>query len=228
MDGLSEYAVFYCSDSNTTTTPTVSQTSNEQISDINEKSKLISNNNFDFILAELNQLRSIIKEQQTEIKYLKSLVKDVKILSEKSQAAINKFITYGVDANTVKLGAGERAAVINSYKAAFDKLPETEAELADAIKIANGRWPSMTNDAAEKKAKEQFQKIYKKIADMNNANDNAAIKVMAYGLRQKAENRNLNSEKAGIKIFKDIFGSVPKTTEDWNTMQAITYSGATR
>ena len=156
------------------------------------------------------------------------MVKDVKILSEKSQAAINKFITYGVDANTVKLGAGERAAVINSYKAAFDKLPETEAELADAIKIANGRWPSMTNDAAEKKAKEQFQKIYKKIADMNNANDNAAIKVMAYGLRQKAENRNLNSEKAGIKIFKDIFGSVPKTTEDWNTMQAITYSGATR
>jgi len=51
---------------------------------------------------------------------------------------------------------------------------------------------------------------------------------MAYGLRQKAENRNLNSEKAGIKIFKNIFGVVPKTTEDWNAMQAITYSGATR
>lgn len=254
MNGSNEYAVFNCANqvivtpkasttpaavSPTTTTvnqttPVVSPTTTaaqekeKQILDINEKSKLMSNNNFDFILAELNQLRNIIKEQQTEIKYLKSLVMDVKDLSEKSQDAINKFITYGVDANTEKLGAGERAAVINSYKAAFDKLPETEAELADAIKIANGRFPSVTSDDAEKTAKEQFVKIYKRVPDLSNANDNAAIKVMAYGLRQKAENRNLDSEKAGIKIFKNIFGAVPKTTEDWNTMQAITYSGATR
>jgi len=209
-------------------TVTAAKEKEEQILDINEKSKLLSYNNFDFILAELNQLRSIIKEQQTEIKYLKSLVADIKDLSEKSRDAINKFITYGVDSNTKKLGAGERAAVINSYKIAFDKLPETEAELADAIKIANGRFPSVTSDEAEKTASEQFNKIYKRSPDLKDANDNAAIKVMAYGLRQKAENRNLNSEKAGIKIFKNIFGVVPKTTEDWNAMQAITYSGATR
>ena len=225
MDGSNENVTFYCADSAVVEEKKI----DEQILDINEKSKLISNNNnFDFILAELNQLRSIIKEQQTEIKYLKSLVKNVQDLSEKAQAAINNFITYGVDKNTEKLGAGERAAVMNSYKAAFDKLPETEAELADAIKIANGRWPSMTNDAAEKKAKEQFQKIYKKIADMNNANDNAAVTVMAYGLRQKAENRNLNSEKQGIQIFKGIYGRTPNSTEDWNIMQAITYSGSGR
>ncbi len=243
MDGSSDYAIFDCAapaiptpaTPATSTTPatvnptvTAAKEKAEQILDINEKSKLLSYNNFEFILAELNQLRSIIKEQQTEIKYLTALVKDVKDLSEKSRDAINNFITYGVDANTEKLGAGERAAVINSYKAAFDKLPETEAELADAIKIANGRFPSVTSTEAEKTAKEQFVKIYKRESDLNDANDNAAIKVMAYGLRQKAENRNLNSEKAGIKIFKNIFGAVPKTTEDWNTMQAITYSGATR
>jgi len=240
MNGSNEYAVFNCADQAIatptilTTPATVSPTvtaakeKEEQILDINEKSKLLSYNNFDFILAELNQLRSIIKEQQTEIKYLKSLVADIKDLSEKSRDAINKFITYGVDSNTKKLGAGERAAVINSYKIAFDKLPETEAELADAIKIANGRFPSVTSDEAEKTASEQFNKIYKRSPDLKDANDNAAIKVMAYGLRQKAENRNLNSEKAGIKIFKNIFGVVPKTTEDWNAMQAITYSGATR
>lgn len=240
INGSNEYAVFNCADQatvtpNVLTTPVTANPTTmavkekeEQISDINEKSKLLSNNNFDFILAELNQLRNTIKEQQTEIKYLKSLVMDVKDLSEKSQDAINKFITYGVDVNTEKLGAGERAAVINSYKAAFDKLPETEAELADAIKIANGRFPLITSDDAEKKANEQFVKIYKRLPDLSDANDNAAIKVMAYGLRQKAENRNLDSEKAGIKIFKNIFGAVPVTTEDWNTMQAITYSGATR
>jgi len=239
-NGSKEYAVLNCADQ-AIPTPTIFtpqakvspkvaavNQKEEQILDINEKSKLLSYNNFDFILAELNQLRSIIKEQQTEIKYLKSLVADIKDLSEKSRDAINKFITYGVDSNTKKLGAGERAAVINSYKIAFDKLPETEAELADAIKIANGRFPSVTSDEAEKTASEQFNKIYKRSPDLKDANDNAAIKVMAYGLRQKAENRNLNSEKAGIKIFKNIFGVVPKTTEDWNAMQAITYSGATR
>lgn len=63
---------------------------------------------------------------------------------------------------------------------------------------------------------------------MTNPHDNAAVTVMAYGLRQRAENRNLESEKAGIGIFKKIFEHVPQTTDEWNTMQAITYSGATR
>ncbi|MFA4941429.1 MAG: CARDB domain-containing protein [Patescibacteria group bacterium] len=180
------------------------------------------------VLAELKQLRDTVKEQATKIKYFESLTNNVEKLSAKMETAINNFITYGADTNTQKLGAGERAAVMYSYKNAFDKLPETEAELVDVIKIANGRWPSITNQDAENKAKEQFQKIYKRVADMNNANDNAAVTVMAYGLRQKAENRNLNSETAGIKIFKAIYGHTPSSTEDWNIMQAITYSGASR
>ncbi|MFH1426921.1 MAG: fibronectin type III domain-containing protein [Patescibacteria group bacterium] len=195
---------------------------------IDNKANLLNNNKFDEILAELKELRDIVKEQQTQIKYLTSLKKDVKALSEKVENALNNFITYGVDENTKKLGAGERAAVIYSYKSAFNKLPETEEELSDAIKIANGRWPSITNDNAEKKAKEQFQKIYKRIADMNNASDNAAVTVMAYGLRQKAENRNLDSEEQGINTFRNIYGHLPTSTEDWNIMQAITYSGASR
>lgn len=144
------------------------------------------------------------------------------------QNSLDDFIASGVDDNTRKLGQGERTAVIYSYKSAFNKLPETADEMADVIKIANGRFPSQTNEPAEKRAKDQFIKIYKRIPDMNDAKDAAAVKVMAYGLRQKAENRNLNSEKAGIKSFKSIFGNNPKTTQDWNAMQAITYSGAVR
>jgi hypothetical protein len=198
------------------------------INKINDNAKLLNNNKFDQILVELKELRNTVKEQANKIKYLEKLLDKTQTLTTAMQDALNNFITYGVDSNTQKLGEGERAAVINSYKSAFNKLPETESELADAIKIANGRWPSNTNDAAEKKAKEQFQKIYKRIADMNNANDNAAVTVMAYGLRQKAENRNLNSEKAGIKTFKGIYGHTPQTTEEWNIMQAITYSGSSR
>jgi hypothetical protein len=242
-DGRGEYAEFNCvpaaipSDVSTlpattkvqapTATPKITENKVEII-EMKYIAKDMADDKYDSILSELKQLRNIVKEQQNEIKYLKSLASDLKDLSEKMKNAINDFITYGVDANTVKLGAGERAAVINSYKAAFAKLPETEAELTDAIKIANGRFPSLISDKAEKAAKEQFIKIYKRVPDLNDPKDNVAIKVMAYGLRQKAENRNLNSEKSGIKTFKSIYGYTPKTTEDWNTMQAITYSGAAR
>ncbi len=207
---------------------TESAKSVDQITQINNNASLLASDNVDEILSGLNQVRNTVEEQKTENKYLEKLASDEKGLTEQVRSAITNFITYGVDSNTQKLGAGERAAVMSSYKEAFGKLPETETELADAIKIANGRFPSTTSAEAEKYATEQFVKIYLRQPDLNNSRDNAAIKIMAYGLRQKAENRNLNSESVGIKTFRNIFGRVPQSTQDWNIMQAITYSGATR
>lgn len=200
----------------------------EEIVKINNRANLLYQNKLSQILSELQDLRDIAKEQQTQIKYLAQLKKDAQQLSQTAENALNTFITYGADDNTKKLGAGERAAVIHSFKSAFKKLPETEDELADVIKIANGRWPSQISEESEKRAKEQFQKIYKKIADPDNLYDNAAITIMTYGLRQKAGNRNLNSERQGIQIFKHIYDYHPTSAEDWNIMQAITYSGASR
>ncbi|MDO8489948.1 MAG: hypothetical protein Q7S47_00855 [bacterium] len=204
------------------------KTGDAQIADINKKVGLFQNNQTDQILAELNELRNKVKEQESEIKFLKKVSGDLKQLTEKMQGAITTFVTYGVDDNTKNLGAGERAAVINSYKSAYNKLPDTDQELQDLFRIANGRFPSITNASAEKKAKAEFRSIYKRVANMNNPNDSAAVTVMAYGLRQSAENRNLKSESAGIAIFSKIYGHTPQTTEEWNIMQAITYSGASR
>jgi len=179
-------------------------------------------------LDQIGELRDQIREQSARLKYLNKLSDSIDLLTSRMQEAINSFVTYGSDNNTKALGEGERAAVIYSYKQAYNKLPSTEEELADAIKIANGRWPSIKSPEAEKKAKERFQEIYKKIPDMENPSDNAAVTVMAYGLRQTASNRNLESEKAGIKTFTSIYGHAPSSTEDWNMMQAITYSGSSR
>jgi len=86
----------------------------------------------------------------------------------------------------------------------------------DAIKIANGRWPSLRNQAAEDRAGVVFEKIYDRLPDLDNPRDNAAVTIMSYGLRQRAENRKLESEQNGLKIYQDIFGHLPETTEDWN------------
>ncbi len=200
----------------------------EQILEVKERAKFLVTDRISDVLEKINEKRNEKREEHAREKYLKPLSDRLAMVSEKINNALNNFITYGVDENTKRLGEGERAAVIHSYNQAFDKLPENEEELADAIKIANGRWPSITNERAENRAKEEFRNIYKREANMENANDNAAVTVMAYGLRQRAENRNLESEKNGIRIFESIYNHLPQSTKDWNIMQAITYSGASR
>jgi hypothetical protein len=146
-------------------------------------------------------------------------------LSEAQKYAINNFILYGT-VGTKKLGAGERAGVVNSYKTAFGKVPANADEWSDALKIAIGRWPGARSAEAENKAKSIFKTIYLRSANMDNARDNAAVTVMSYGLRPF--NRNLDSEKAAINIFKAIFKKNPTETTDWDAIRAIAYSGATR
>lgn len=204
------------------------ESKDKEIAKIEEKSKMLSDNRLDDILKELKELRNQVKEQQSELKYLRSLVKDMNEITGAMQSSIKNFVAYGVDNNTKKLGEGERAAVIYSFKNAYNKLPENESEMADAIKIANGRFPTMKSEEAEAEAKAKFQEIYQRDPNMNDPEDKAAIAIMAYGIRQKASNRNLNSEKSALKIYKRIYGSMPKTTDEWNALQAITYSGASR
>lgn len=147
-------------------------------------------------------------------------------LTLRNRYAIAMFIHYGTQ-TTQRLGAGERVGVIGSYQAAFNKLPRKEAEWQDVIKLANGRWLAETNKDKEEKTKQEiFKKIYKRVPDMANANDNAAVKVMTYGLRPAV--RNTESEKVGIRTFKGIYGYNPSSASDWDIARAIAYSGAKR
>ncbi|OGY70182.1 MAG: hypothetical protein A3E05_03095 [Candidatus Jacksonbacteria bacterium RIFCSPHIGHO2_12_FULL_44_12] len=211
--------ITFTSSSTITTPPTTTQ--------IRDTARTLHADNIDALLAEIKLLRSQVREQETKIKYLEKLTSGAQEISQKTEEQLNTFIAYGVDENTKRLGTGERAAVLHSFKSAFNKLPESEDELNDAILIANGKWPKARSEEAEARAEKEFKRIYKREAVMDNQNDNAAITVMAYGLRQRAENRNLKSETQGIKTFKHIYGHVPQTTEEWNLMQGITYSGAT-
>jgi len=153
------------------------------------------------------------------------LVKGLKSVATEAKTAITNFVTYGTPTTKI-LGAGERAGVVSSYKAAFGAVPASETEWSDVIKIANGRWPSQKSATAETRSTVTFKTIYKRSPDMAKQNDNAAVTVMAYGLRPA--DRNLNSEKAAIKSFKAIFGYNPTTATNWDAVRAIAYSGAKR
>lgn len=170
-------------------------------------------------------LNGTTKDETKESEALRLVQKIVTDVTETVQEILQAFVAYGTP-ETKKLGSGERAGVINSFQSAFGKLPETESDWQDVLKIANGRWPSQTNEEAESLAKKTFETIYIRQADMDNPNDNAAVTIMAYGLRPS--DRNLDSERAAISIYKNIFGTLPSSATDWDAVRAIAYSGATR
>ena len=165
------------------------------------------------------------KEKSNLGRYISSIIKAIKNLTAKDNNRLNYFITYGTKSAKI-LGEGERSGALNSYKSAFGKLPLSEADWRDLLKIANGRWPSASSTVAEANAKLIFKKIYGREADLTNAREAMALKIIAYGLRPAK--RNLNSEKAAIKSFKFYFKKNPISAIDWDAVRAIAYSGATR
>lgn len=158
-------------------------------------------------------------------KYTKKIAKGIVNFPAESLYNVNNFIVYGT-VFTDKLGMGERAGVVSSYKKAYGKLPTTEAEWTDCLAIASGRWPGEKNVKAEDQAQKDFIKVYKRSANMSNSNDNAAVTVMAYGLRMSK--RNMTSEIIAAKTFRAIYGKGTTLTSDWDIVRAIAYSGAKR
>jgi|GEM_PF-4345541 len=112
-----------------------------------------------------------------------------------------------------------------SFKLAFGRTPESEADWEDIIKIANGRWPGQRNEAREAAAQNEFLKIYKRAANMNNPHENAFVAVAAYGLLPQ---RKIKDEAIALKSFIAIYGRTPENLADWNIIRAIAYSGAKR
>jgi len=197
----------------------------DQVKNIVSEAATIAGRDVQEVLTAVGVMQNTKAEDAAEIKYTNSLVSGLKNITAEIKDAITHFVNYGTP-TTLKLGAGERAGVVSSYKSAYAKVPSSETEWSDAIKIGNGRWPSEKSSAAEAKAVVEFKKVYKRAPNMSNANDNAAVTVIAYGLRPT--NRNTNSEKAAIKSFKYVYGHDPINALAWDIVRSIAYSGAKR
>ena len=197
----------------------------EQIIKITNEADIIASHSLDSLLQHNNELRNLDAEQQVSEKYTAMLAKGLVALSNETLDSITNFVAYGTE-TTARLGAGERAGVLNSYKSAFGKVPQTASEWSDALKIASGRWPTERSLISENKADVAFRKIYLRAPDRTNPYDDAAVTIMAYGLRP--DNRNLNSEKSAILSFEAIYHYTPTSATDWDAVRAIAYSGAIR
>ena len=177
------------------------------------------------IAAKAGKAIDSAKEAEYDTSIVSRVVASEASVSSAVRERVVAFVTYG-SPTTDALGAGERGGVVNSFKEAFGKLPESNDDWEDVVKIANGRWPGQTSATREETAEGNFRAIYLRAPDRSNPNDDAAVVVMAYGLRSR--NRKLESEKAAIKIYEDIFNRMPVSATSWDAVRAIAYSGATR
>jgi hypothetical protein len=185
---------------------------------------IISTDNVQNLLIYLGVPANPAAEANSLIKYQIILSQDSKITATE-KTAINDFIVYGTPA-TQNLGSGERAGVINSYFQAYGKLPNSETEWSDVIKIANGRWPSERSTSSENQAKIEFKKVYGRNPLLTDSADQNAIMIIAYGLIPSQ--RNLASEIIAIKTFRYYYQHTPVSALAWNIVRAIAYSGAKR
>ncbi|MCX6795108.1 MAG: chitobiase/beta-hexosaminidase C-terminal domain-containing protein [Candidatus Falkowbacteria bacterium] len=190
-----------------TSTPSGSSSGNTMLINIATEAEILFSGDTNWLLTHLGISASTTMEQASLIKYKTILGLDSRI-SAAEKATINDFIIYGT-LTTHILGAGERAAVINSYYQAYGRLPNSVAEWSDVLKIANGRWPSERNAATEARAKVEFKKVYVRDAVMTNNIDENAIRV-------------------AIVTFRWVYGHNPVTALAWNIVRAIAYSGAKR
>lgn len=177
------------------------------------------------VLASVGAMRDLPREQAAMTTYVNPLTSGMLGVTEQDKFSYTNYIAYGT-MSTLGLGQGERAGTLYSYKKAYNRLPSTAAEWSDLLKIANGRFPTARNIMAETYSLAKFNSIYLRKPNFKNEHDNAAINVMAYGIRPPV--RNLDSEKVSIRIFTAIFGHTPSTVDDWDTVRGIAYSGATR
>jgi hypothetical protein len=194
-----------------------------QIERITSESKVLTHGAPQEVAAAVGKTR----DEKQEARIEKNIVSRVvpRTATESIRETVTSFVTYGT-METESLGAGERAGVVDSYKSIYGKLPTSETDWQDVMKIAVGRFPSQRNEKAEKyNAEKMFERIYKRTADRTNAHDDAAVVVMTYGLRPADRNQ---SEAAAIKSYKAIFGAAPSSAYDWDVVRAIAYSGAKR
>ena len=179
------------------------------------------------VLASAGKTEDTTAETAAEAKYIAPLVSSsgAERVSAGNTSRMVNFVNYGTE-TTLRLGAGERAGVLYCFEDVHGRLPESEDDWDDVLKIANGRWPKQTSASKETAAEKKFKEIYLREPDRTNPHDDAAVVIITYGL--KPFHRGLDNERAAIKTFKYLYNKLPVTNLEWKMIRAIAESGATR
>ena len=175
------------------------------------------------ILNALNLSRNVNEETLIKPLILND-AKEFKLTTTSSQLdSTGIFISYGMSEATVRLGEGERRAVIRDY---FDTVKTANIDWQDIERMVNGQKPITRNLESEKQQVAKSLKLFNKITGRNpnfkNSADDLAWNTLMYRIRFQ---RDMIKERQAIVKFKSLIKANPKTPQDWAAVRAIAYSG---
>jgi len=143
-------------------------------------------------------------------------------LSTAQQIAIANFITYGASPETIKLGAGERRAVIRDY---FETVGRPDVNWDDIQRMSTGQKLIHRNLAKEQAQVTQVLAKFKSMVghtpNFKVLAEDIAWNTMMYRIRFP---RDLVLEQQGIVKFKKIFKHTPLTPLEWSIVRALGYA----
>ena len=134
---------------------------------------------------------------------------------------IRNFVTYGTP-STQRLGAGERAGAVASFRAAYGRLPADICDWQDVVRLADTKQPtrSQSRDLA---AASTYMAVYGHDLRLGNITEAIAHSLIGYGIRP--QKRDLDAENKALGAFSRTFGKLPANTDEWDTNRALAYSG---
>ena len=144
------------------------------------------------------------------------------ILTPEQDRAITNFVVYGVSTETVKLGTGERRALVRDY---FETVGRPDISWEDMQRLTTGQKPVGRNlvkeQAAAGIALRDFTKMTGHTPDFKKSSEDIAWNTILYRIRFP---RDLVLEQQGINEFKTIFKRTPSTPLDWSEVRALGYA----
>ena len=143
-------------------------------------------------------------------------------LTDSQSTAISNFETYGASNETIKLGSGERHALIRDY---FETVGRADVSWSDIQRLTIGQKPLNRNLAKEQVAAgialRDFTKMTGHSPNFQNPSEDLAWNTILYRIRFP---RNLTLEQQGIEKYKSIFHRTPSGPLDWAEVRALGYA----
>lgn len=140
-------------------------------------------------------------------------------LSATDLAAAANFVNSGTTAATVRLGSGERLALVRDQLETLGRISVLALE-----QLAAGQKPTVRSLSKEQsqlpKVLAAFEKVFGRRPNFRNAADDLRWNTLMYRVRFP---RDLAKERTGIARFKVVFGRIPTSPLDWAVVRAIGY-----
>lgn len=173
------------------------------------------------VLAAIGASRDTQAEAVQMVKVQTSVSEFRVTLTTTEVTALTNFVTYGISTATVKLGSGERLALVRDQLDTLGRVSVTALQ-----QLATGQKPTDRNLAKEVALAGRARTIFRQLTgrsapDFKNVKDDLAWNTIMYRIRFP---RDLDKERAGITKFKLVFKKVPKTPLEWATVRAWGYA----